>query len=95
MAIRERITSSQNKATQEDKEKLSKLADAFIAGAGTGANAVKSSESEEEGRTPVMVRYKKQMLKKIDAAAKRRGLSRSAWIQYAASRVLEMEEKDN
>jgi molybdopterin-guanine dinucleotide biosynthesis protein A len=90
MAISERPTRDANKSGQpEDKEKLSKLANAFI----SGADHAPAIENEEEGRTPVMVRYKKQMLKKIDAAAKRRGLSRSAWIQYAASRVLEMEEK--
>ncbi len=91
MAVRERPSNNANKTDkQEDKERLGKLADVFISGAGHEPAAV----DEEEGRTPVMVRYKKQMLKKIDAAAKRRGLSRSAWVQYAASRVLEMEEKD-
>jgi molybdopterin-guanine dinucleotide biosynthesis protein A len=90
MAIRERTPSNQNKTTQQEEEKRAKLADAFISNAGN----TPAAEEEEEGRTPVLVRYNKQILKKIDAAAKRRGLSRSAWIQYAASRMLDMEEKD-
>lgn len=91
MPIRDRTVNNQTKPSpQDEQEKRTKLAEAFISNAGN----TQPPEAEEEGRTPIMVRYQKQMLKQIDAAAKRRGLSRSAWLQYAASRVLEIEEKN-
>lgn len=36
-----------------------------------------------------MVRFDPQLLMAVDAAAKRRGISRSAWIQYTLSQALE------
>lgn len=63
-------------------------AEAFIAGAGQEANAV----AAEARKTPVMLRFDRDLLKKVDAAAKRRGVSRSSWIQFTISRALDAGE---
>ena len=39
--------------------------------------------------TPVMFRFDRPMLGRIDEAAKRRGVTRSAWVKFVISRVLE------
>lgn len=41
------------------------------------------------GKTPVMVRFDTALLQRIDKAAKRRCISRSAWIQSTLSRALD------
>jgi len=49
---------------------------------------------EDEGRliqTPV--RLPKGLLTRIDAAAKKRGLNRSSWLRYAATKELDQEER--
>jgi hypothetical protein len=50
------------------------------------------SGSEGEGRKPAMIRFDRALLARVDRAAKRRGISRSAWIQYTVSRALDEEE---
>lgn len=65
-------------------------AEAFISGA-----ALKSSEraapkaADNDRRTPTVIRFPPDLLAKIDEAAKRRGLSRAAWILNAASHALD------
>ena len=61
-----------------------KAAEAFIAGAG-GA-----PEQAVAHKTPVMIRFDRDLLDRVDAAAKRRGISRSAWVQYTISRALDI-----
>ena len=39
-----------------------------------------------------MIRFDRALLARVDRAAKRRGISRSAWIQYTVSRALDEEE---
>lgn len=39
----------------------------------------------------VTLRFDPDLLSRIDGAAKRRGVSRSAWIQYNLSRLLEQD----
>jgi hypothetical protein len=63
-----------------------KAAEAFIAGAG-GA-----PEQADPRKTPVMIRFDRDLLARVDAAAKRRGISRSAWVQYTVSRALDTGE---
>jgi metal-responsive CopG/Arc/MetJ family transcriptional regulator len=51
-------------------------------------------EAETKGRfvqTPI--RFPKDLLERIDWAAKRRGLNRSSWLRYAATRELDREEQ--
>ncbi len=61
-------------------------AEKFIAGAGAAAPP---SDTVAKGRIATMVRFDAALLGKVDAAAKRRGVSRSAWIQYTLSAALE------
>lgn len=58
---------------------------AFIA----GADKVPASPPPESGKTPVMVRFDTDLLRRIDEAAKRRCISRTAWIQSTLSRSLD------
>ena len=39
---------------------------------------------------PKMIRFDRELLGRVDAAAKRRGISRSAWVQYTISRALDI-----
>src|SRR3546814_9481623 len=63
-------------------------ADAFIAGAAKPKAEPIATEADEAGqgaeprKSPVMLRFDRALLAKVDAAAKRRGISRSAWIQF-------------
>ena len=63
-------------------------AEKFIAGAGAMLSAV-PPKPPLKGRVATMVRFDAALLEKVDAAAKRRGVSRSAWVQYTLSEALE------
>ena len=55
--------------------------------------AASAKHTEEEGRfvqTPI--RFPPALLARIDRAAKRRGLNRSSWLRYAATKELDIEE---
>lgn len=69
--------------------KNERAAEAFIAGVKSPAPA---NVAEHAGRAPVMLRFDRALLKKVDAAAKRRGVSRSSWIQFTVSRALDAGE---
>ena len=43
-------------------------------------------------KTPVMMRFDAGLLARVDKAAKRRGVSRSAWIAYTVSEALDAED---
>src|SRR3546814_728342 len=49
-------------------------------------------QGAEPRKSPVMLRFDRALLAKVDAAAKRRGISRSAWIQFTVSRALDAGE---
>src|SRR3546814_2191100 len=74
-------------------------ADAFIAGAAKPKAEPIATEADEAGqgaeprKSPVMLRFDRALLAKVDAAAKRRGISRSAWIQFTVSRALDRSEE--
>lgn len=77
MAIAKKPERQQN-ATGDER-----AASRFIAGA--------LKPKAEAHKTPTTLRFNPDLLERIDAAAKRRGVSRSAWIQYTLSRVLDEE----
>lgn len=81
MAIAKKPSRSTTNTQTADPEKA---AEAFIAGAG-GA-----PEQAVVHKTPVMIRFDRELLDRVDAAAKRRGISRSAWVQYTISRALDI-----
>ena len=62
-------------------------AEAFIAGAID--SSVKRSKAE---RQPILIRFDPHLLQKVEEAAQRRGISRSAWIQYVLSVAIEKGE---
>src|SRR3546814_17459774 len=68
-------------------------ADAFIAGAAKPKAEPIATEADEAGqgaeprKAPVMLRFARALLAKVDAEAKRRGISRGAWITFQVSRA--------
>ena len=76
-----------------DAPRDERAAEAFIAGAGKSAIGDVANDAATEARkTPVMLRFDRDLLKKVGTAAKRRGVSRSSWIQYTVSRALDAGE---
>src|SRR3546814_20964892 len=67
-------------------------ADAFIAGAAKPKAEPIATEADEAGqgaeprKSPVMLRFDRALLAKGDAADKRRGVNRSAWIPVTGRR---------
>ena len=64
-------------------------AEAFISGAGLAGSPKASTAEPEEARVVVNMRFDAALLKRVDAAAKRQGISRTAWLHVAASKALE------
>ncbi|HZG66535.1 MAG TPA: hypothetical protein VEZ12_07310 [Herpetosiphonaceae bacterium] len=67
----------------EDRERK---IEAFIAGA--NGNAEQEHEPDAK-RARVMMRFDPTLLRRVDAAAKRRGVTRTAWLHMVASRALD------
>jgi predicted HicB family RNase H-like nuclease len=65
-------------------------ANAFIEGAGKPAAIDTSPRRKRKER--VMIQFDEKVLDRVDTAAERRGISRSAWIQYVVSRALDQGE---
>lgn len=84
MPIAKKPSSNTNK-NQETKDESA--AEAFISGADKPA-----APTERQNKTPILLRFDPEVLKRVDAAAKRRGISRSAWIQFTVSRALDQGE---
>ena len=66
-----------------------KQAEKFILAASEGTS--KATADERFIQTPI--RFPKELLERIDWAAKKRGLNRSSWLRYAATRELDKEEQ--
>jgi predicted HicB family RNase H-like nuclease len=50
-------------------------------------------KAQGDGRKiPILVRFDPALLQRVDEAAKHRGISRSAWIQFTLSRALDQGE---
>jgi hypothetical protein len=85
MAITKKPTRNQKATTLQDKDRA---AQAFISSAGQ-----QTAPAEETAKkVPLMVRFDADVLRRVDEAAKRRGISRSAWIQFTVSRALDQGE---
>ena len=63
------------------KRKADQTADAFISGA--------ASRAQHTNKKPIMVRVDPELLERIDACAKRLGLSRSAFLVSSAAQRVE------
>ncbi len=68
-------------------------AESFISGGSQPAAGAPVAEEDAPGgrRQPVMIRFDKELLARVDKAARRRGVNRSAWISYVISQALETE----
>lgn len=84
MAIAKKPLRIQNAITSPDKERA---AEAFISAVGKS-----STTSDETAKKPILIRFDQDVLKRVDTAARRRGISRSAWIQFTVSRALDQGE---
>jgi hypothetical protein len=62
---------------------------AFISGAGVSAPKVATVAEENAGKAVVNMRFDAALLARIDAAAKKQGISRTAWLHVAAAKALE------
>jgi hypothetical protein len=69
---------------QTDIDAQEKAAEYFIAGV--------KRPVKRERKTPVLIRFDPHILERVDQAAGRKGISRSAWIHFMVSRALEQEE---
>ena len=67
----------------------------FIEGASSGVHIVPPADEIAAGakRTPAMIRFDTALLARVDRAAKRRGVSRSAWVAFTLSKALDDEEQ--
>jgi predicted HicB family RNase H-like nuclease len=60
-------------------------AEEFISGAD------QSEKTSRRNKVMTTMRFDPELLERIDAAAKKRGISRSAWINYTLSKAIEEE----
>jgi predicted HicB family RNase H-like nuclease len=65
-------------------------AEAFISGA--EKKPAHDSQPKRKRKERVMIQFDDKVLERVDTAAQRRGISRSAWIQYVVSRALDQGE---
>ena len=83
MAIAKKPKSNHSASSKPNTEQAAK---AFISGIG------EEDTKPTTKKIPIMMRFDPSVLEKVDAAAKRRGISRSAWIQFTVSRALDQGE---
>ena len=67
-----------------------RAAEAFIQGAAKADPGAAVAEAAR--KTPIMLRFDAGLLRRVDSAARRRGISRSAWIAFKVSEALDAEE---
>ena len=86
MAITKRPKTSGSRVTSLDDQE--RRIETFISGAESREEAEPDSQTEAK-RARVMMRFDPALLARIDTAAKRRGVSRTAWLHMIASRALD------
>ena len=64
-------------------------AEKFIAAA---ESSQEEARQEDDKKIQTTLRFDRDLLQRIDAAAKHRGISRSSWIQFTLSRALDQGE---
>lgn len=88
MAIARRPKSNQIASLSRDPEQV---ASAFIHGAGQVPDTAPEGPNTDARKTPIMLRFNGDLLRRVDTAARRRGISRSAWIAFKVSEALDAE----
>jgi hypothetical protein len=86
MAITKRPKNSATRTTSPDEQE--RRIETFISGTDPEEEAQLASQTYT-GRARVMMRFDPELLARIDTAAKRRGVSRTAWLHMIASRALD------
>lgn len=82
MAIAKKPVGKQEVVVQDEEK-----AATFIKRAGK-----QGEPKEDTKRKPFLIRFAPDVLERVDTAARRRGISRSAWIQFTVSRALDQGE---
>ncbi len=88
MAIARKPNSNRTASSVRNPEQV---ASAFIQGADQVADAAPDIPVTDARKTPIMLRFNRDLLRRVDTAAKRRGISRSAWIAFKVSEALDAE----
>ncbi|MBN8901380.1 MAG: hypothetical protein BGO51_10190 [Rhodospirillales bacterium 69-11] len=88
MAIARKPNVNRAAAPGRDAEQA---ATAFIHGAAKAAAEDVAAPVTDVRKTPIMLRFNGELLRRVDIAAKRRGISRSAWIAFKVSEALDAE----
>lgn len=89
MAIARKPSSNRPVALAPDREKA---AEVFIqAAANDGVVSAGDLPADGARKIPIMLRFNAGLLRRVDTAAKRRGISRSAWIAFKVSEALDAE----
>lgn len=96
MALAKRPGANNQGQPERDKPEKEEKALEFISKVGqSAAKPAQNKEQEQEEnitRRGIMVYIDTDMLKKVDKARKKRGLTRSAWFNYCASKMLENDD---
>jgi len=88
MAIARKPSSNRSTPLVADQDQA---AEVFIHGAGRQDPPVSQAALDGPRKTPIMLRFDAGLLRRVDTAAKRRGISRSAWIAFKVSEALDAE----
>jgi hypothetical protein len=94
MAIARKPGSKPAPADDEQAERFISAAGRVPEGPPLVAPDPPAAAADSEGdnrRKPVMIRFDRDLLARVDKAAKNRGVNRSAFISYVISRALETE----
>lgn len=83
---------SSNRSSPLPMANQDKAAEVFIHGAGKQDAQASDVPLDRPRKTPIMLRFDGGLLRRVDTAAKRRGISRSAWIAFKVSEALDAEE---
>lgn len=71
-----------------------KAVENFIAGAGQGKTGTPALEEKSAKKIGVMVYFDRDVLSRVDATAKKHGLSRSSWLHSKAIEALDQDGPD-
>lgn len=77
--------------TAGDDHERERRAEAFIAGGGTPP-VIATTSTTNRKRTPITMKWDPALLERIDQAAKRKGVNRTAWVHYVISAALDRGE---
>lgn len=74
-----------------DEQEKERRAEAFISGG--GSNPAPQPTPTKHRKTPVTMKWDPSLLERIDQAAERKGINRTAWVHFKLSEALDQEER--